>query len=125
MNGVVHGALEVATTGWIGFGISPGGMEGADVLIGWVKKGRVYMSDRFASARALPNLDVLQDFYNIHGYERGGLTTTQKIICFLAVAVGGLLILAIGAYWYQRRKHRGFVELKDSELDESNAYEAS
>jgi len=127
INGLIHGALEVATTGWVGFGISPGGMEGADILMGWVKKGRVYLSDRFATARALPSADTYQDFYNIRGYERGGLTTTQKVICVLAVIVGGLAMLAIGAYWYRRRKHQGFVELKEdsSELDESIAYGAS
>lgn len=30
-------AVNVSTTGWVGFGLSPnGGMAGADVVIGWV-----------------------------------------------------------------------------------------
>jgi len=32
-------AVQVQTTGWIGFGFSPnGGMVGSDVVIGWVDK---------------------------------------------------------------------------------------
>ena len=31
-------AVNVSTTGWVGFGLSPnGGMAGSDVVIGWVK----------------------------------------------------------------------------------------
>ena len=33
----VHFAVNVSTTGWVGFGLSPnGGMPGSDVVIGWV-----------------------------------------------------------------------------------------
>ena len=36
-------AVNVSTTGWVGFGISPnGGMVNSDVVIGWVKSGRAY-----------------------------------------------------------------------------------
>ena len=36
--------VEAKTTGWIGFGISSGQgkMEGADIVIGWVKDGKTY-----------------------------------------------------------------------------------
>ena len=36
--------VEAKTTGWIGFGISSGQgrMEGADIVIGWVKDGKPY-----------------------------------------------------------------------------------
>lgn len=36
--------VEAKTTGWIGFGISSGQgkMEGADIVIGWVKDGNAY-----------------------------------------------------------------------------------
>ena len=36
--------VEAHTTGWIGFGISSGQgkMEGADIVIGWVKDGKPY-----------------------------------------------------------------------------------
>ena len=33
----IHFAINVSTTGWIGFGLSPNGqMPGSDVLIGWI-----------------------------------------------------------------------------------------
>ena len=36
-------AVNVSTTGWVGFGISPnGGMVNSDVVIGWVSNGRAY-----------------------------------------------------------------------------------
>ena len=35
--GTIHFAVNVSTTGWIGFGVSPNGqMPGSDVVIGWV-----------------------------------------------------------------------------------------
>ena len=40
----IYFAVEAKTTGWIGFGISSGQgkMEGADIVIGWVKDGKAY-----------------------------------------------------------------------------------
>jgi len=36
-------AVNVSTTGWVGFGVSPnGGMLNSDVVIGWVRNGRAY-----------------------------------------------------------------------------------
>ena len=36
-------AVNVSTTGWVGFGISPnGGMVNSDVVMGWVSNGRTY-----------------------------------------------------------------------------------
>ena len=35
--GTIHFAVNVSTTGWVGFGVSPNGqMPGSDVVIGWV-----------------------------------------------------------------------------------------
>ena len=35
--------VNVSTTGWVGFGVSPnGGMLNSDVVIGWVRNGRAY-----------------------------------------------------------------------------------
>ena len=36
--------VEAKTTGWVGFGISSGQgkMQGADIVIGWVKDGQTY-----------------------------------------------------------------------------------
>jgi hypothetical protein len=37
--------VHVETLGWVGFGLSPGGgMRGSDVVIGWVKDGKPYLS---------------------------------------------------------------------------------
>jgi len=40
----IYFTIEAKTTGWIGFGISSGQgkMEGADIVIGWVKDGKTY-----------------------------------------------------------------------------------
>lgn len=39
-------AVEAETTGWVGFGISSGNgnMAGSDVVIGWVKDGKGYLT---------------------------------------------------------------------------------
>ena len=38
--GTIHFAVNVSTTGWVGFGVSPNGqMPGSDVVIGWVAAG--------------------------------------------------------------------------------------
>lgn len=38
-------AVNVSTTGWVGFGLSPnGGMVNSDIVIGWVKDDQVYFS---------------------------------------------------------------------------------
>ena len=41
--------VEAQTTGWIGFGISTGQgkMQGADIVIGWVKDGKTYFKVSF------------------------------------------------------------------------------
>ena len=37
-------AVNVSTTGWVGFGISPnGGMMNSDVVMGWVRDERAYL----------------------------------------------------------------------------------
>ena len=40
----IYFTVEAKTTGWVGFGISSGQgrMEGADIVIGWVKDGKTY-----------------------------------------------------------------------------------
>ncbi|XP_023242129.1 DBH-like monooxygenase protein 1 homolog [Centruroides sculpturatus] len=55
--------VEVATRGWVGFGISPnGGMTGSDIVIGWVKNGRAQFHDRFADGKFQPAIDESQDW---------------------------------------------------------------
>lgn len=41
--------VEAQTTGWVGFGISTGQgkMQGADIVIGWVKDGKTYFKVSF------------------------------------------------------------------------------
>jgi len=69
-NLLIHGAVEVETTGWIGFGITKLGMEGADVFIGWIDENGVpQLLDRFAELKALPSVDQLQDFYDVTAAE--------------------------------------------------------
>jgi hypothetical protein len=37
----IYFAVNVSTTGWVGFGLSPNGqMPGSDVVMGWVSNGR-------------------------------------------------------------------------------------
>jgi hypothetical protein len=101
VNYILHAAVEVKTTGWVGFGVSPQGMEGADVLIAWVKDGQVYFKDRFAPQRALPPVDTLQDFFDISGGEyttkaEASVLTTQEIV---GITVGGGFIL-IGLFLF-------------------------
>ena len=43
-------AIEAATTGWVGFGFSSGNgkMVGSDVVIGWVKDSKGYLTVSYA-----------------------------------------------------------------------------
>ncbi len=53
---VISFAVDVATTGWVGFGISPNGqMPGSDVVIAWVdNNGRVSFSVSSYSKSTIP-----------------------------------------------------------------------
>ncbi|XP_067141857.1 DBH-like monooxygenase protein 1 homolog [Centruroides vittatus] len=45
---VSRSLVEVASRGWVGLGISPnGGMEGSDVVIGWINNGKATFHVRF------------------------------------------------------------------------------
>ena len=40
----IYFAVNVSTTGWVGFGLSPNGqMPGSDVVIGWVSNGQGFL----------------------------------------------------------------------------------
>ncbi|EDV25403.1 uncharacterized protein TRIADDRAFT_55464 [Trichoplax adhaerens] len=74
---VMHVAITVQTTGWIGFGISPytGRMPGSDTVIGWVdNQGKTYLQDRYATGHVVPTLDTQQDYTLISGEEANGMT---------------------------------------------------
>ena len=46
-NETVSFAVEADQTGWVGFGFSPSGhMPGSDVVIGWVKDNKGYLTVR-------------------------------------------------------------------------------
>ena len=47
-NKTVSFAVQAATTGWVGFGISSGNgnMAGSDMIIGWVKDSKGYLTVR-------------------------------------------------------------------------------
>nr|XP_039264402.1 DBH-like monooxygenase protein 1 [Styela clava] len=67
----VHGK----TTGWIGIGFSPhGGMNGADIIVGWIKNGTTYITDRYGIENGFPPRDSQQDVKLIMGKECDGWT---------------------------------------------------
>ncbi|XP_068719204.1 DBH-like monooxygenase protein 1 [Montipora capricornis] len=68
--------VEANTLGWVGFGISSGQgkMEGADIVIGWVKDGKPYFQDRHAEGHMLPEKDAQQDYQLISLTEDNGKT---------------------------------------------------
>jgi len=72
------------STGWVGWGLSPtGDMEGADLMIGWVRNGTVHVYDFHATANTRPILDTDQDYTAISGKEEDGYTTikfTRKLV---------------------------------------------
>jgi len=72
----IYFTVEAKTTGWIGFGISSGQgkMEGADIVIGWVKDGKAYFKDRHATGHTLPQVDSQQDYELISLKEENGKT---------------------------------------------------
>ncbi|XP_078372321.1 DBH-like monooxygenase protein 1 homolog [Oculina patagonica] len=72
-------AVEAATTGWVGFGFSSGNgkMAGSDVVIGWVKDSKGYLTDRFADAKALPPLDK-ENNYVLTGFEESDKKTVLR-----------------------------------------------
>ncbi|KAL9952240.1 hypothetical protein ACROYT_G039463 [Oculina patagonica] len=72
-------AVEAATTGWVGFGFSSGNgkMAGSDVVIGWVKDSKGYLTDRFADAEKLPPLDK-ENNYVLTGFEESDQKTVLR-----------------------------------------------
>lgn len=72
-------AVRVQTTGWVGFGVSPfGGMNRADVVIGWVNAtGGTTFHDRFAATTELPEVDPSQDWALTEGIEDAGWTVLK------------------------------------------------
>jgi len=85
----IHFAVEVATAGWIGFGISAGlsgSMIGADIAIGWVdSQGKGHLKDYHGqeAKNGLPILDKSQDYNLVGSSESNGVTVlkfTRKLV---------------------------------------------
>ncbi|XP_076818497.1 DBH-like monooxygenase protein 1 homolog [Clavelina lepadiformis] len=68
--------LHVQTTGWIGIGISPNGkMANSDIVVGWVKDGRVHLTDRFSPPYGgYPPMDREENVELLAGRECDGFT---------------------------------------------------
>lgn len=65
-------AVDVNTTGWVGFGFSPNGdMIGSDVLLGWWRNGTAHAHDRNAVEHARPPVDAHQDWDNVRVAQSG------------------------------------------------------
>merc|ERR1719336_1331897 len=70
-------AVDVATRGWVGLGISPNGdMKGGDIVLGWVTEGgEAHLTDRFAPFKAMPQIDEEQNIWSTAG---GSFTGAPK-----------------------------------------------
>lgn len=69
---ITHVTFEVwvKTKGYVGFGLSPNGnMFPADVVVGWVKDGRVHFKDLHTTGHFAPLVDKSQDWILLHGEE--------------------------------------------------------
>lgn len=75
----IYFTVEAQTTGWVGFGISTGQgkMQGADIVIGWVKDGKTYFKDRHATGHSTPKIDSQQDYVLIALQEESGKTVMK------------------------------------------------
>jgi len=120
-NRVIHGAVEVKTTGWIGFGITNNGMEGADVFIGWIDENGVpQFADRFAEMKAFPPADQLQDYYDITATEipeNSNNPFPPWAVYVIGVVSGVVLLLAaVFVFRYVRsRQSVSYTNLKETE----------
>ncbi|CAG0902663.1 unnamed protein product, partial [Darwinula stevensoni] len=55
--------LHAKTQGWAGLGFSANGaMPGSDIVVGWIKDGQTYFTDRHAVGNELPLVDEIQDY---------------------------------------------------------------
>ncbi|XP_033104846.1 DBH-like monooxygenase protein 1 [Anneissia japonica] len=67
--------VRANTTGYVGIGFSTnGGMRGADIILGWVKEGTPYISDRHGIGNEEPVVDVQKDVELLYGSETDDLT---------------------------------------------------
>ncbi|KAM7367921.1 hypothetical protein PAMP_014186 [Pampus punctatissimus] len=63
LEGIITFKLEVNTTGWVGFGLSPnGGMAGSDIVIGGLGPNGQYFTDSHATGNSMPVVDKQQSY---------------------------------------------------------------
>ncbi|KAK9956423.1 hypothetical protein ABG768_014158 [Culter alburnus] len=71
--------VEVETTGYIGFGLSPtGAMSSSDIVIGGVLNGSPYLLDYFTDSNRKVHKDPLQSYKLLYGRENG----THTVLAF-------------------------------------------
>ncbi|XP_061173713.1 DBH-like monooxygenase protein 1 homolog [Saccostrea echinata] len=71
---------HVKTHGYVGLGLSPNGkMYPADIVIGWVKHGRVFLKDRHSTGQFEPVIDASQDWILLHGEENQHGTVIKTV----------------------------------------------
>ncbi|XP_056009441.1 uncharacterized protein LOC125680065 [Ostrea edulis] len=71
---------HVKTRGYVGLGLSPNGkMYPADVVIGWVKHGHAYLTDRHSTGHFEPIVDASQDWILLHGEENDFGTVIKTV----------------------------------------------
>ncbi|CAK8671995.1 unnamed protein product [Clavelina lepadiformis] len=68
--------IHAITTGWVGIGFSPfGGMEGADIIVGWVRNGQAHITDRYGPwYGGYPPTDREENVELLGGSECDGVT---------------------------------------------------
>uniref|UniRef100_A0A8C8G641 DOMON domain-containing protein n=1 Tax=Oncorhynchus tshawytscha TaxID=74940 RepID=A0A8C8G641_ONCTS len=77
--GTITFEIEVETTGYVGFGLSPNGaMALSDIVIGGVTDGRPYLQDYFADAKRKVHRDVQQNYRLEYGRENN----THTVLAF-------------------------------------------
>jgi hypothetical protein len=74
--------LSAKTTGWVAVGFNPNKkMQGANIIIGYVKNGKVVINDEFGSGKTSHTGDTKQggqdNILNKKGSESGGVTTLE------------------------------------------------
>jgi hypothetical protein len=77
--------MSAETEGWVGIGFNPvKGMQGANFILGYVKKGEAKIDDDFGvdenSHKSDTKLDGTSDVTLVGGTEEGGVTTIEFTI---------------------------------------------
>lgn len=78
----LHVKLTARTTGWVGIGFNPvKNMEGANYIIGYVKRGKVTLRDDYGDSARSHEEDTksggTDDVTLVAGEEKGGSTTLE------------------------------------------------